>query len=122
MLLADWGLAARFVPGQLVSFARGSLAYAMPELRLREPYDAPTADYWSLGVVLYTLLHGHLPFRGPSRLELDASLRRGPKVNTTTLTPPCQDLVARLLCYQRSKRLLALDDIEAHPWCLSKPN
>ena len=41
----------------------GSIAYLSPEIVNKQPYDYKT-DVWSMGVALYTLLTGKLPFLG----------------------------------------------------------
>ncbi|EOD42155.1 hypothetical protein EMIHUDRAFT_414421, partial [Emiliania huxleyi CCMP1516] len=69
--IADFGLAA--MVGQVredASFLRhtkcGSLMYAAPEVLVSDAsrgYDAAKADIWSLGVILYSMLSGALPFQ-----------------------------------------------------------
>ena len=41
----------------------GSPAYAAPEIMANERYSGPKADIWSLGIIIYTLLSGELPFQ-----------------------------------------------------------
>jgi len=46
----------------LLSHACGSADYAAPELLLGQSYDGRATDAWALGVLLYALLEGRLPF------------------------------------------------------------
>ena len=62
--LADFGLASRAAgPGGLIwdGSCCGTPPYAAPEVHLQRPHGSK-ADMWSLGVLLYTLLCGHLPW------------------------------------------------------------
>jgi len=43
----------------------GSEDYAAPEIMLSQPYDGRLTDAWALGVLLYSLMEGRLPFDPP---------------------------------------------------------
>ena len=64
--LADFGFSAHFDYGDLLDVWCGSPPYCAPELYLARPYDGPKVDIWSLGVVLYVLVCGYLPFEAQS--------------------------------------------------------
>ena len=60
--VVDFGLSNTFKAGEKLSTACGSPCYAAPELIKGLEYIGPKADLWSAGVVLFTLVCGHLPF------------------------------------------------------------
>ncbi|OQR79408.1 serine/threonine-protein kinase SIK3-like [Tropilaelaps mercedesae] len=62
--IADFGFSNFFTPDATLSTWCGSPPYAAPELFEGREYDGPKADIWSLGVVLYVLVCGALPFDG----------------------------------------------------------
>ncbi|KAK3638870.1 hypothetical protein LTR56_012783 [Elasticomyces elasticus] len=66
--LTDLGLSRR-VPqppaSPLLTTRCGSEDYAAPEILLGQPYDGRQTDAWALGVLLYALMEGRLPFDAP---------------------------------------------------------
>lgn len=63
--LTDFGL-SRHIPAPpespFLTHRCGSADYAAPEVLLGQPYDGRATDAWALGVTLYALLEGRLPF------------------------------------------------------------
>lgn len=60
--LVDFGFAKKTEPNKLSRTYCGSMPYECPNKLGRKPYDAFKSDVWSMGVVLYGLLHNRLPF------------------------------------------------------------
>jgi maternal embryonic leucine zipper kinase len=62
--LIDFGLCARPEGGMESPLftSCGSPTYAAPELVLGKQYRGPEVDVWAMGVLLYALLVGALPF------------------------------------------------------------
>lgn len=62
MKLIDFGLAAIFTAGVPLRVHCGSPSYAAPEIIGRQNYEGPPVDVWSLGIVTFAMVCGHLPF------------------------------------------------------------
>lgn len=61
--LTDFGLSRFISPASPLLYTRcGSESFAAPEIIMGKPYDGRETDAWALGVVLYGLIIGELPF------------------------------------------------------------
>ena len=60
--IIDFGLSSYYDSNKLLSTPCGSLCYASPELLSGQKYDGILIDIWSVGVILYAMLCGYLPF------------------------------------------------------------
>ncbi|CAG9785199.1 unnamed protein product [Diatraea saccharalis] len=75
--IADFGLSNVFKETSLLSTFCGSPLYASPEIVKGTPYIGPEVDCWSLGVLLYTLVYGAMPFDGSNFKRLVRQISNG---------------------------------------------
>lgn len=68
--IADFGLSNVFDDRHFLQTFCGSPLYASPEIVRGMPYFGPEVDCWSLGVLLYTLVYGAMPFDGSNFKKL----------------------------------------------------
>ena len=64
--LTDFGFACVMDPQRKINLSLGSPLYMAPEVINSDNYDSKV-DIWSLGVIMYILLTGKVPFPGQSK-------------------------------------------------------
>jgi serine/threonine protein kinase len=113
--LVDFGLSNMFsdVAPQL-NTACGSPAYAAPEMVLGKSYTK-SADIWSLGVLLYAIVVGNLPFDEENVQRLLQKIVYSEISFPGCLTPQLIDLLQKMLCKEPTSRI-SLEGIKQHPW------
>ncbi|XP_029948904.1 maternal embryonic leucine zipper kinase [Salarias fasciatus] len=121
--LIDFGLCARPKGGlgyELMTCC-GSPAYAAPELIQGKAYIGSEADVWSMGVLLFALLCGYLPFDDENCMALYRKITRGQYENPHWLSPGSILLLNQMMQVD-PKRRLTVRQLLDHPWVIKEYN
>uniref|UniRef100_A0A673SQS1 non-specific serine/threonine protein kinase n=2 Tax=Suricata suricatta TaxID=37032 RepID=A0A673SQS1_SURSU len=99
----------------------GSAAYAAPEVLEAVPYQPKVCDIWSLGVILYIMVCGAMPYDA-SNIKRMLRLQKEHRVHfprSSHLTGECKDLLYRMLQPDVRQRL-NIDEVLGHLWLQPK--
>ncbi|KAI9357615.1 kinase-like domain-containing protein [Zopfochytrium polystomum] len=107
----DFGFTRQYNEKKLLDTYCGSSAYAAPGKK----YSGPEADIWSLGVILYTLVCGYLPFDDENDIVVHKKITDLDYEFPSFLNPLTIDLISRILVLNASERV-SINDILSHPW------
>ncbi|XP_041565549.1 MAP/microtubule affinity-regulating kinase 4-like [Drosophila elegans] len=113
--IADFGFGNTFDPNAQLETFCGSPPYAAPELFMGRKYAGPEVDAWSLGVVLYTLVSGSLPFDGGTLKELRERVLRGKYRVPYYISMDCENLMRKFLVLNPAKRT-SLSAVMSDKW------
>lgn len=131
--ILDFGFACKTNDGEKMTGTYYTLDYAAPEILCDMEYDE-SCDLWSLGVILYTILCGSLPFRRwTNSMEDDLHLNSDHNVikriktgridykheRFECLSDSVKDLIQRLLTIDPEQRI-QLHEVFAHDWIQRK--
>ncbi|KAG5834893.1 hypothetical protein ANANG_G00266390 [Anguilla anguilla] len=94
----------------------GSLAYAPPEILQHQPYNPKVYDVWSMGVILYTMAFGTMPFDESNlRKMLEIQKEHRYQFPSNSVAPECKNLIHRMLHPDVQRRIYIATIVE-HPW------
>ncbi|GBL51470.1 hypothetical_protein [Candidozyma auris] len=124
IIITDFGFVNSFSREcETLKTSCGSPCYAAPELVLSsQRYNGRKVDIWSLGVILYAMLAGYLPFDDDAENEdgsdihrLYAYISKTPLTFPPNVTPLARDLLRKIVVPDPSKRI-SMNEIRNHPW------
>lgn len=125
LIVADFGFSKMFdSDDELSRTFCGSAAYAAPEIIKGEPYLLKNHDMWSLGVILFIMSCGTMPFddsnvRKMLKDQMDRRIKLPPSA-AERLSPDCKDLIYKLI-EPDSGRRYTISQVLAHQWLNGTP-
>ncbi|TFK50468.1 Pkinase-domain-containing protein [Heliocybe sulcata] len=119
--LGDFGFTREFDRSALLETFCGTTGYASPEMLAGQKYLGPEVDVWSLGVILYTLLTGTLPFDDDDESVMRKMVMKGEFEDPEWLSDNARDLLKKILVKDPSQRL-QIPQILSHPWFTIPPH
>ncbi|KAL9650469.1 hypothetical protein ABK040_004692 [Willaertia magna] len=93
----------------------GTPNYVAPEVLKEQGYDGKKADVWSVGVILYVMLAGYLPFEDQTMKGLFSKIEAGKFSYPSHFTADQKDLISKMLVVDPNKRI-SIDQIINHKW------
>jgi len=116
--IMDFGLSKILSPNEKMVDGYGTLSYVAPEVLLRTPYNKEV-DIWSMGVILFYMLSGKLPFRGRKEQEVAEKIVYSDlefdEDDWEIRSQSVQDLITRCMEKDAQKRI-TIDEFINHPW------
>jgi serine/threonine protein kinase len=94
---------------QLLHTTCGTPNYVAPEVLADKGYDGRAADVWSIGVILYVLLAGFLPFDEPTMSALFRKIQKAEFTYPTWFSPEVRALLDKVLVAQPEKRITLIE-------------
>lgn len=113
--VSDFGLSKFVGNSGIVETPCGSPCYASPECLSGHSYDGRMSDVWSIGVIMFAMVTGQLPWTKRNQAQLFNQIRKGDYKIPSFLSDECKDLLSRLLTVDVSQRIKISDALN-HPW------
>lgn len=92
----------------------GTPNYVAPEVLADQGYDGKKADVWSMGVILYVLLAGFLPFDEKTIVELFQKIQRADFVFPSHFSKEMKEIISLILVADPKTRISA-NELKCHP-------
>eukprot|EP01135_Chromosphaera_perkinsii_P002545 Nk52_evm61s224 gene=Nk52_evmTU61s224 len=118
--LTDWNVASRLVPKKRLMGRAGTTPYMAPEVFSGKGYDY-MCDWWSLGICMYEMLKGKLPFKAGSQEEIVRMILSAGLTLPTHVSSECRKLMKGFIDRNVSTRLgyvqgMVHQEVRRHPF------
>ena len=113
--ICDFGVSKMISKGEIVFEQCGTPAYLAPEIVLDKGYEGFWSDVWSLGVLLYCMVCGTVPFKGNNLTDLHKAILLGKFELPDFLNGEVKDLITKML-QSIPKNRISIKNALLHPW------
>jgi len=115
--ISDFGLSKDFSAEEMTTSC-GTATYVAPEVLTATGYDV-ACDIWSVGVITYILLSGHIRFDGPDEEKVFDKILSADYSFPSPLWDPvseeAKDFISKIFIVEPKQRITARECLE-HPW------
>ncbi|CAG8746775.1 10498_t:CDS:2, partial [Acaulospora colombiana] len=121
--IVDFGVSEIFKGDDKIKKSAGSPAFMAPELCKAHhgEISGKAADIWSMGVTLYCLAFGCLPFEKDNIIDLYESIKNDDITVPKNTDPSLADLLHKVLEKDPSERIV-MKELREHPWVTDHGN
>eukprot|EP00105_Crassostrea_gigas_P034289 XP_019918437.1 PREDICTED: MAP/microtubule affinity-regulating kinase 3-like [Crassostrea gigas] len=103
--LTDFGFSYHYdEKDTLLSTSCGSFAYTAPEVIRANGYNGFRSDIWSLGVILFAMVNGRLPFNDAQLVEMEEEMKMQRLRFERNISFECMTLIRKLLQFSPQNR------------------
>jgi len=114
--IVDFGLSNTYkTEKETLKTACGSPCYASPEMIAGKRYHGLDTDLWSLGVILYAMTVGYLPFEDSDTNKLYKKILSCEYLVPGYVDKQAKDMMKHIMQIDPKKRY-KIQDIKVHPW------
>lgn len=113
--LCDFGVSKTIKKDEIIFDQCGTPAYIAPEILENQGYNGFSVDMWSVGVVLYAMLSGTVPFKADNMKALHKMIVNASYDPIPDLSKEAEHLLNRLLELDPSARYTS-ERVLTHPW------
>jgi len=113
--VCDFGVSKIIKKGQFIKEQCGTPAYLAPEIIIDQGYEGYFVDMWSLGVLLYAMVCGTVPFKAQNLEDLHKLILKGDFTFPVELSQDAQSIIRGLIRLNPKERL-TIPQLLCHPW------
>ena len=112
--LTDFGFATHYTKDSIINTLCGSPMYMAPEIITRNGYDHKS-DLWSVGIILYEMIHGYTPFDVQNFIDLIKEIKKKDIKIKVKVSYECRDLIHKL-CKTNPNERISWEQFFCHEW------